>query len=475
MNVDPRRLSILSAREIDDLYSLPRFTEADRRLYFDLSAAEREAVAAVGTASVAVHLTLQLGYFKAKRQFFVYAQDAVLEDLRHVLDRYFPGRDLASIKTPSRPTRLEQQRIILKLFDCRLCDSEAKVELERKAQRIARLSTQPVYILRETMQNLTHQRIVAPGYRFLQEMVGRVVASERKRITQVLGQALRPTVEKQLDALLTADEGMYRISALKHEPKDFSYKEWRREVERRKFFQPLHKFAQAFLATADISNESGKYYASLVKFYTVYKLQRMSPATTRLYLLCFTYHRFRQINDNLIEAFIHWVDPYEKQAQLAADAAMQRALIEASENLQAAGQVLSLFIDAAIPGDAPFAAVKEKAFSLLEPERFPLVSDYLRNITFDKTSFEWSYYASLSPTFKRNLRQLFTDLAFAGRVENAPLLEAVTFLQDLLRQGKSPRQTTLSTFPVTVITKGLQRYLFATEKRSAWKLTATNS
>jgi len=35
MNVDPRRLSILSAREIDDLYSLPRFTEADRRLYFD--------------------------------------------------------------------------------------------------------------------------------------------------------------------------------------------------------------------------------------------------------------------------------------------------------------------------------------------------------------------------------------------------------------------------------------------------------
>jgi hypothetical protein len=194
-----------------------------------------------------------------------------------------------------------------------------------------------------------------------------------------------------------------------------------------------------------------------------------------LYLLCFTYHRFRQINDNLIEAFIHWVDPYEKQAQLAADAAMQRALIEASENLQAAGQVLSLFIDAAIPGDAPFAAVKEKAFSLLEPERFPLVSDYLRNITFDKTSFEWSYYASLSPTFKRNLRQLFTDLAFAGRVENAPLLEAVTFLQDLLRQGKSPRQTTLSTFPVTVITKGLQRYLFATEKRSAWKLTATNS
>ena len=93
---------------------------------------------------------------------------------------------------------------------------------------------------------------------------------------------------------------MYRISVLKHEPKDFTYKELRSEVERRKFFQPLHEFATHFLPMAGLSNESGKYYASLVKFYTVYKLQRMALAIARLYLLCFTYHRFRQINDNLI-------------------------------------------------------------------------------------------------------------------------------------------------------------------------------
>ena len=292
-------------------------------------------------------------------------------------------------------------------------------------------------------------------------MVGRVVASERKRVTQLLGQALTPTAREQLDALLEADEGMYRISALKHEPKDFSHKELRREVERRKRFQPLHEFAHAFLATADISSESGKYYASLVKFYTVYKLQRMSPLTARLYLLCFAYHRFRQINDNLIEAFIHWVGRYEKQAKLAAEAAMHKAIGEAAENLHAAGDVLGLFVDAAIPDDAPFAAVKEKAFSLLGPERFPPVSDYLRNATFDKTGCEWSFYTSLSPAFKRNLRQLFTDLVFAGRVDGAPLLEAATFLQNLLRQGKSPRQAALPAFPVSVIAKNVQRYLFA--------------
>lgn len=39
--------------------------------------------------------------------------------------------------------------------------------------------------------------------------------------------------------LLKADEQRYRISALRREPKEFSHKEFRREVERRQSFQPL--------------------------------------------------------------------------------------------------------------------------------------------------------------------------------------------------------------------------------------------
>jgi TnpA family transposase len=51
-------------------------------------------------------------------------------------------------------------------------------------------------------------------------------------------------------------------------------------------------------------------------------------------------------------------------------------------------------------------------------------------------------------------------------VEDAPLLSAVAFLQDLLRQDKSPRHVKPSTFPTDVIPKGLQRYLFdATDGR----------
>ena len=44
MSNNSRRLAILSAKEVDDLYGIPHFTEDERHLYFDLSIAEHEVV-----------------------------------------------------------------------------------------------------------------------------------------------------------------------------------------------------------------------------------------------------------------------------------------------------------------------------------------------------------------------------------------------------------------------------------------------
>lgn len=460
MAADNRRLTILSAEEIAALYDLPRFDANERQLYFELSPAEREAVDAIHTKAAAIHLVLQLGYFKAKRRFFVIDPTDVAADVAHIAQRYFSGSDAFLLKPLTKPTRLEQQRIVLALFNHRLCGADEKEALEGKAQRAAMLSTQPAFIIRELLQYLEVERIVAPGYTTLQDIVGRAVTRERKRITQRLNDALPAVVKHQLDALLYADEHVYRISALKREVRDFSYGELKREVERRQLFQPLHDFGKTFLAQAGLSVESGKYYASLVKFYTVYKLQRMAIETARLYLLCFAYHCFRQINDNLIDAFLHLVHQYQRAATTAAEEAMQQALTDASGNLEAAGEVLNLFADGDIPNETPFKEVKARAFTFLEPEQIPVVANYLRNIAFDKRGFEWSYYTALSMTIKRNLRHLFCELDFAGRVEDAPLMEAVLFLQDLLRQGKIPRQVNPERFPTAVIPKTLRQYLY---------------
>lgn len=455
-----KRLSILSTEEIESLFGLPHFTEGERQIHFDLSPEEREAFDAARTITSGVHLVLQLGYFKAKAQFFVVSFDHARPDIDHILTRYFPGRHMEEVGPLSKPTRLAQQRIILGLLDYHLCGHEEKQALVGFTQRAAMLSTQPKFILREVLEHLSSQRNVAPGYTSLQDLVSQAVTEERKRVTRMLDSTLSTDLQQSLNTLLHADDKIHLINVLKHEASDFSNKELRREVDRRKQLAPLHAFAQTFLTDASLSNESIKYYAGLVQFYTIYKLRRMDISTVRLYLLCFAFHRFRQINDNLIEAFIHLVGQFDKQAKLAAKTAMQQAADDAHSNLKAAGEVLNLFMDESIASDSPFSTIKERAFGLLEPSAFPSVANFLRNVSFDKLDYEWTYFTMLSPTIKRNLRHLFCDIDFAGRLENAPLVTAISVMQDLLRRNKSLRQADSSAFPDAVIPMALKKHLY---------------
>nr|WP_232443954.1 DUF4158 domain-containing protein [Burkholderia ubonensis] len=80
------RLSILTGAEIDDLNALPRFTDEDRHTYFELGDAEQKLVRA-RPISIGLHLVLQLGYFKAKFQFFNYGLQAAANCLNLVGSR----------------------------------------------------------------------------------------------------------------------------------------------------------------------------------------------------------------------------------------------------------------------------------------------------------------------------------------------------------------------------------------------------
>ena len=332
-----RRLTLLNNEEIESLFGLPNFTENERQIHFALSPVENEAISAARTITTAVYLTLQMGYFKAKSQFYVCDRDTVGADLQHILGRHFPDREMHEIGSLSKPTRLAQQKIILQIFEFRLCDAGLKEDLCRLAQRLAMLSTQPLFILREVLEHLANQRVVAPGYTFLQDLVSRALTSEHQRVTGMLDKSLSPTLRQALDDMLRHDDQAHLINVLKHEASDFSNTQLRQEVARRQQLAPLYAFAQKFLIDAELSNESVKGYAALVQFYSLYKLRRIKPSTARLYLLCFSFHRLRQINDNLIEAFIHLVNQFDKQTKLAAKEAMHHAVEEASANLQAAG------------------------------------------------------------------------------------------------------------------------------------------
>jgi hypothetical protein len=187
----PKRLRILGAEELDALYGRPRFTPEERQEYFTLSPPEKAALESFHSLTSRLYYLLQLGYFKARQLFFVFSLRDVEEDGRYLQDRYFATAHFRAEEI-SKITRLKQQRVILTLCNYRHCDAVARHQLAVKAQQAARVCAKPVYIFRELWHFLTTQRLVAPGYTVLQELIGQVLTAEQQRLITVVRAHLEP-------------------------------------------------------------------------------------------------------------------------------------------------------------------------------------------------------------------------------------------------------------------------------------------
>lgn len=140
------RLDILTTKELQALYGLPHFGREERDMYFALDSLEKQALDELRIPAAKIYFILQLGYFKAKRQFFVFDLSAVAEDAAHIQRRYFPEVAVLSDLAISKPTRLAQQTQILKLLGYQACSQEWKRKLQEKSGQIVTVYTKPIYI-----------------------------------------------------------------------------------------------------------------------------------------------------------------------------------------------------------------------------------------------------------------------------------------------------------------------------------------
>lgn len=459
---DPgKRLTILTAKEIQTLYGLQQFTDEERDVYFSLDPLEKQQLDQLRNITASVYFILQLGYFKVKKQFFVFGLYDIGDDVVYILRRYFSAITKLPAMTVSKPTRLAQQTQILRLLDYHLCSPEWKRKLQEKAQNLVTIYTKPVYVFKELLNFLEHYRIVLPGYSFMQEeVIGRAMTGERRRLEQAVIAGIPEAKRKQLDNLLTAEESLYQLTLLKHEPKDFSHQEVQKEVGKRVLLADLYQLAMRFLPGLHISNENIKYYASLITYHPVREIKRMSREVAHAYLLCFISFRYQTVNDNLLNTFLHHVNKFIEDAQRQAKEQMMEEKLEANQHFRDAGKILNLFTDETISDETVFETVKQKAFAILEKEKFPLVSQYLTKAVLDETAYEWQQYVRFSLKFKLNLRHLFLSIPFESLTKDDPLLKAVAFLQEAFSNNKSLRDYSQKSFPKACIPEKWTKYLY---------------
>jgi hypothetical protein len=204
------------------LWGFPRFTQSDRDLFFTLTAPEREALEQRRSIRTKIHFLLHLGYFRARQRFFRFELPAVRDDVDYLRRRYFDNRAVADL-TVSDHTRKRHVEAILGLFRYRLCALDERVMLEAHAREAARISSRPVYVLRELVDLLRRERVVLPGYTILQNTVRGALAFERERLSGALAGLIDAEDARSLDRLLADDEGLHQITTIKRQPRDFRY------------------------------------------------------------------------------------------------------------------------------------------------------------------------------------------------------------------------------------------------------------
>jgi TnpA family transposase len=455
-----KRLQILGDDEIDNLYGLPRFTPEEQMEYFALSPRESAAIEQLQQIKSRIYAILQLGYFKARHLFFIFSFTTVEADAKHIQERYFPEFQLTELEL-AKVTRLNQQRLILDLCNYHTCDDEARKALITKAQQAARVCGKPIYVFRELMHHLEAQRLVAPGYSVMQNIVSQAITHEQNRLSTVVQSHLKETDIDALNRLLEDAPGLYEITQLKREPRDFSLSEIKREIHRGEQIQTLYPLAQRLLPAMEISSESVKYYASLVTYYSVFRLKRLAQGIAHVYLLCFVFHRYQRLHDNLISSLKFNVRRYVEASKGAAKEQVYEYRIEGNQNLQKAGQVLKLFTDDSIVKTASFQEVQAKAFEILERQKLEFVAEHIvSQAKFDETAFQWEHVDTLAPHFKRNLRPVLLSVEFATSSGHVPLMTAINFLKAAFQKGRSLSQYSTDRFPTQFIPDSTKRYLY---------------
>jgi len=457
-----KRLGILTKSEIQELYGLPRFSCDEKVKYFSIDPSEKIVLNNLRTNQAKLYFIVQMGYFKAKKMFFSFEPGEVEDDIRYIAQRHLPHEeDYDDLKIP-RSTRMALQEHILQLCNYRHCTQHVRESLQERAYYLATICAKPIYIFRELLNYLEEQRIIVPGYSIMQAIVSRAISGERERLVTAATKSVPEEIREALESLLSAEDSLYEITLLKREPRDFSFKEITNEVRKGESLKEIYTVAQSVLTSLWISNENIKYYASLVGYYTVFRLKRMQREAVYVYLICFILNRYQKINDNLVNTFVYYIRKYMDEAKKMSRELVYEYKMEGNRYVKSVGKVLGLFVDEDIPDDTQFGTVKEMAFTLMERDKFPLMARYISRSGFNDAEYEWNHYITLARKFKRNVRYIFLHIDFQSRNPNDPLMTAVSFLKGALRHNKSLTRFSSSEFPCEFIPPRLKRYLYET-------------
>ncbi len=461
-----RRRFILTEFEQQFYYQRPIFDDEERSNFFVLNDEARALIKNCFLVS-AVYTILQLGYFKAKQQFFHVTFKEVQYEIEWIHYNHFAGK-VISKRLPSRNIQSIIKNKIAKAMGYEINNFLIKKHIMEQAEFFARQFNNPAIIFKELFLCLKQKKLLLPGYTTVQDIISEASNKEEKRLFQIVDEHLKlnDSIKKQLDILLGSQDKLNRIRDLKLDLTGFNYSAMKQEINLYQSNEFLYQFAKNILPGFQISEQNMHYYANCTNYYSTYELNQLPKLTSYLYLLCYIYHRYQKMTDNLIQALIYQSDKVKKSAGTYASAtySQEQKRLLTNTNPRSIGLLIGNYANEPLLRSRKiFKEVAKEAYKIIPKKTIIQISQQMINQDTYQMELEWQYYHEHRQIMELNLRPIFRALNFQADKNNHSLLEAANFLKNIFNKGTPITKVPSSEFPQNVIPKKYKEIIIDSE------------
>eukprot|EP01086_Lenisia_limosa_P011649 TRINITY_DN379_c0_g1_i10.p1 TRINITY_DN379_c0_g1~~TRINITY_DN379_c0_g1_i10.p1 ORF type:complete len:1007 (-),score=93.96 TRINITY_DN379_c0_g1_i10:801-3821(-) len=407
-----KRLSILTAAEVEDLYGVPSFNESYQRFYFMLNDKELAELSRIRQRKYRCVAVALLGYFKCKPILLNPSYKSMQDDLAFIARFHF--KDLKfrrfSLKADQKSRIYERVLSIAGVNSWK--DKQHQPRLVEHLLVCAESWVAPRALFDAAIEYLAHQKIAIPAYSTLQKIVSQVINQHQQRLYDQINAACSQSLKNMLQTLVS-DEDHFTLKQLRGSARNFTGTELQKELAVYNHIQPLMEDVTTVLDSLSLSQKNQHHYAERVDYYGA-KLKRQSPANQCLYLLCYLQSRYQQGLERIAEGFIHHTRQVKQRAHQMAQERVYQDWQKAARNVSKAAEILHLFVDDRIDPNTSFHAVQQQAFQFLSANDLNSVCRYLSNQKQSAEEAFWQHLDTESTLRTGLLRSLFCCLRMEG-------------------------------------------------------------
>lgn len=437
MQKHKKRISILTKSEVNELYQVPSFNSVERAEYFALDINLRKEINKIINRASRVYLILIIGYFRYKPVLPEFTSKEVKNDIKYIIQTYYKNENPnLNINIP-KSTRSRLIKRMLSTLGFEQLTPPVKNELTERLNDVATICMEPKYIFDELLAFLGQRRIALPGYSTVQKLVSEALNFERKRTLNILSKRMSPVTAQQITSILHDEGKLNSIRGYNSGARDFSASEIESELNAHGIINSIYYEIKDTINALCISQGNMEYYTTIVKHSTTFKLKRHPKWQGILYLSCYLYFRYREINDKIITAFRYLVKKHKDASVVSAKAQATEEIDLINKKLKFASEVFNFFIDGSIDDSIPFGDISKKVFAVISKDDMHLVSKFFDKNKIDIIEYQWQYIESNHLKVANSIRKLFMTIDIVYDNEKSVIGQQIDAARDDLKgKGK---------------------------------------